>query len=150
MKDVNGKTIYLRTTEEKILTAWVNKQKRKISVRDVVKVGTIHTYEDTLIYRLWNTNLVEKIGDSVYIYIASNQEELDRYYHGWNYCRRDYIISNTTKSRLNAFLYYYGFNSLEVHSSMKDWSVKYNGELLDVDSWYKLDFTSHKLVKAKK
>ena len=149
MKDVNGKTIYLRTTEEKILTAWINKQTRKISIRDTVKVGTIHSYEDSIFYRLWNTNLVEKIGDDVYIYIASNQEEADRYYNGW-YGRRDYIISNTTKSRLNAFLCYYGFNYLEVHSSMKDWSVKYNGELLDVDSWYKLDFTSHKLVKVEK
>ena len=148
MKDVNGKTIYLRTTEEKILTAWVNKQKRKISVRDVVKVGTIHTYEDTLIYRLWNTNLVEKIGDSVYIYIASNQEELDRYCNGWNYCRRDYIISNTTKSRLNAFLNYYGFNRLEVHSSKKLFGVWHNGKKLENDSWYELDFTSRELVKV--
>ena len=75
-------------------------------------------------------------------------EEVDRYYTGYNYYpRREYIISNTTKSRLNAFLNYYGFNSLEVHSSMKDWSVKYNGEKLDVDTWYKLDLNNKRLIK---
>ena len=77
-------------------------------------------------------------------------DELDRMYTNGFYPRRDYIISNTTKSRLNVFLYYYGFNSLEVHSSKKEWSVKHNGRELNVDSWYKLDFNSKELIEAEK
>lgn len=149
-RGINGQTVYCRTTEEKILKAWEGLEDRKISIRDTVKNHSIafSQHKVVMIYKLWNTNLIERFDDDIYIHISSNQEEIDRYTTGWNYCRRDYIISNTTKSRLNTFLNYYGFNSLEVHSSMKDWSVKYNGEKLEVDKWYKLDFVNHKLDKV--
>jgi hypothetical protein len=148
MNNIEGNKIYCRSTEEKILEAWENLalgKMKKISIRDSV----IFHESNFIEYILWNTSLVKADKDrkNVYIFIASNMEEQDRYYH--NYCpRRDYIISNTTKSRLNAFLNYYGLNSLEVHSSMKEWSVKYNGEELKVDSWYKLDLKNKKLLPA--
>ena len=144
---LDGQKVYCRDTEEKILKAWedlgLGKMKR-ISVRD----SLVFKENGIIDYVLWNTTLVKADRDrkNVYIYIASNMEESDRYYRNY-YPRREYIISNTTKSRLNAFLNYYGFNSLEVHSSMKDWSVKYNGEKLDVDCWYKLDLNNKRLVK---
>ena len=120
---------------------------KKISVRDTVIVRADLSKE----YILWNTSLVRTSwNNNVSIYIASNMEERDRYwkpnpYNMWQ--PRDYIISNTTKSRLNAFLSYYGVNSLEVHSSKKEWSVKYNGKELELDSWYKLDLKTKELVK---
>ena len=149
MNNVYGNKIYLRSTEEKILETWENlalgKMKR-ISVRDSV----IFKENGIIEYILWNTTLVKADRDrkNVYIYIASNMEEQHRYYSGYNYYpRREYIISNTTKSRLNVFLDYYGFNGLEAHSSMKDWSVKHNGEKLEIDTWYKLDLNNKRLIK---
>ena len=143
----NGQKVYCRTTEEKILQAWkdlaLGKTKR-VSIRD----SLVFKENGIIDYILWNTTLVkaDKNRKNVYIYIASNMEEQNRYYNNY-YPRREYIISNTTKSRLNAFLDYYGFNSLEVHSSMRDWSVKYNGEKLEIDSWYKLDLENKRLIK---
>lgn len=147
MTDFEGKTIYCKVAEEKILNAWKDRKNKKISIRDSVKIGA----DDSIRYRLWNTDLVIKFknDDNIYINISGNMEERDRFYHYNGFWQpKDYIISNTTKSRLNAFLNYYGFNSLEVHSSMKDWSVKYDGEKLEVDSMYKLDFINKKLIKV--
>lgn len=142
----NGQKVWCRTTEEKILMAMENdfQSHKKISIRDTVIVKGDLSKE----YILWNTPLVRvAYKDNVSIYIASNMEECDRYYH--NYVpRRDFIISNTTKSRLNAFLSYYDFDLLEVHSSMKEWSVKHNGKELELDCWYKLDFSTKELIKA--
>lgn len=145
MEKFNGGKLYCRVAEEKILEAFIENKAKKISVRDSVIVNAEKT-----IYRLWNTNLVEKIGDDIYINISSNMDEIDRMYTNGFYPRRDYIISNTTKSRLNVFLYYYGFNSLEAHSSKKEWCVKHNGRELQVDSWYKLDFNTKELIEAEK
>ena len=147
MTNFYGDRLYCRSTEEKIIEAFCNGVSKKISIRDRIENKSDSVFNKTD-YILWNTTLVKKCNDDIYIYIASNMEEQDRYYTGYNYYpRREYIISNTTKSRLNAFLSYYGFNSLEVHSSMKDWSVKYNGEKLDVDCWYKLDLNNKRLIK---
>lgn len=145
MNSINGKRLYCRTIEKRILTSWKNdvKHESKLSIRDNVTVSI----DGAKNYRLWNTDLVRysSSGD-VYINVTGNRDMEYRYYH---YGRtRDYIITNTTKRRLNAFLNYYGFNSLEVHSSRKDWSVRYNGEKLEVDSWYKLDFENNKLLKV--
>ena len=149
MLGFNGQRVWCRTTEEKILQAMENDHKshKKISIRDTVIVRADLSKE----YILWNTSLVRTSwNNNVSIYIASNMEERDRYwkpnpYNMWQ--PRDYIISNTTKSRLNAFLSYYDFDSLEVHSSKKDWSVKHNGKELDLDCWYKLDLKTKELVK---
>jgi len=143
----NNQRVWCRSTEERILEAFCNGVSKKISIRDRIENKSDSVFNKTE-YILWNTTLVKKFENDIYIYIASNMEEQDRYYTGYNYYpRREYIISNTTKSRLNAFLSYYGFNSLEVHSSMKDWSVRYDGEKLDVDSWYKLDLDNKRLIK---
>ena len=147
MNNINGKRLWCRSTEEKIIEAFCNGVSKKISIRDRIENKSDSVFNKTE-YILWNTTLVKKFEDDIYIYIASNMEEIDRYYTGYNYYpRREYIISNTTKSRLNAFLSYYGFNSLEVHSSQKDWSVKYDGEKLEVDCWYKLDLNNKRLIK---
>ena len=151
MLGINGNRVWCRTTEEKILQAWedlsIGKCKR-ISVRD----SLVFKENGIIDYILWNTTLVKADKDrkNVYIYIASNMEERDRYWkpNGFSVWQpREYIISNTTKSRLNAFLSYYDFDSLEVHSSKKEWSVKYNGKELDLDCWYKLDLKTKELVK---
>ena len=149
MLGINGNRVWCKTTEEKILQAMENdyESHKKISIRDTVIVKGDLSKE----YILWNTPLVRTSWkNNVSIYIASNMEERDRYwkpnpYNMWQ--PRDYIISNTTKSRLNAFLSYYDFDSLEVHSSKKEWSVKYQGKELELDSWYKLDFKTKELVK---
>ena len=147
----NGQRVWCRATEEKILQAWedlsIGKCKR-ISIRD----SLVFKENGVIDYILWNTTLVKADKDrkNVYIYIASNMEERDRYWKPNPYTMwtpKDFIISNTTKSRLNAFLSFYGFNFLEVHSSKKDWSVKHNGKELELDCWYKLDFNTKELVK---
>ncbi len=151
MLGINDNRVWCRTTEEKILQTWedlsIGKCKR-ISVRD----SLVFKENGIINYILWNTTLVKADKDrkNVSIYIASNMEERDRYWKPNSFSvwqPREYIISNTTKSRLNAFLSYYGFNSLEVHSSKKEWSVKYNGKELELDSWYKLDLKTKELVK---
>lgn len=150
MKGLNGNNLYLRKTEEKILQAWEDLARgkmQKISIRDSV----IFRENGTIEYILWNTTLVraDKDRKNVSIYIASNMEEADRYYKGYSWTpQREYIISNTTKSRLNAFLNYYGLDSLDVHSSMKDWSVKHNGKELKIDSWYSLDLEAKELKEV--
>lgn len=68
------------------------------------------------------------------------------YYHGYGR-RKEVAMTQTTKSRPNAFLDYYGFNSLEVHSSKKLFGVWHNGKELENNTWYELDFASHELVK---
>lgn len=145
----NGQRVWCRATEEKILLAMENdyKSHKKLSIRDTVIIdGDLQKK-----YILWNTPLVRvSYRDNVSIYIASNMEERDRYFKPNPYTMwtpKDYIISNTTKSRLNTFLSYYGFNSLEAHSSKKEWSVKHNGKELELDCWYKLDFKTKELVK---
>ena len=146
MNNINGKRLWCRDTEEKIIQAFLNGTNKKVSIRDSIINKSDSVFNHT-VYRLWNTDLVKKFEGDIYINISNNQEEVNRYCASWNYCRRDYIISNTTKSRLNAFLDYYGFDSLEVHSSMKDWSVKYRGKELKVASvsWYKLNFSTKEL-----
>ena len=143
----------MRVIEEKILQNWSIRKPGKLSARDSIYLACVQGYNDSICYRLWNTNLVEKIGKTVYINLSGNMEERDRFYRPNPFSMwqpRDYIMSNTTKSRLNAFLNYYGFNYLEVHSSLKDWSIKYNGEKLEVDSWYKLNMEEKKLEKVEK
>jgi hypothetical protein len=120
-------------------------RKAKISKRDTVICG-----DSGKIYKLWNTELIAENLETkeVKINISGNDDMVYQYYR---YGRaKDVIITQTTKSRLNAFLDYYGFDGLEVHNSMKEFCVKYHGKELEVasDSWYKLDFTTKELVKC--
>ena len=146
MNSINGKNFYCRVIEERILTRWQDgmKQDSELSVRDKVAVSI----DGTKTYRLWNTDLVRcsPSGD-VYINVTGNSDMEDNYYR-WYRRPEEVIMTRTTKNRLNAFLHYYGFDSLKVRSRKKDWSIKYNGEKLEVDNWYKLDLENNRLLKV--
>ena len=140
----NGK-LYCKTIEERILDSWEDNKKHdsKLTARDFLVVRL----DGSKYYRLWNTELIRcSCTGDIFINITGNDDMDYKYYR---YGRtKDVIITQTTKNRLNLFLKYYGFDSLEAHSSMKEWSVKYNGEELKVNNWYKLDFENKKLVLA--
>lgn len=145
ISNFTGKRVWCREAEEKILTAWSKNKSAKISKRDCVNAG-----DTEKVYTLWNTDLVcENLETGeVKINITGNDDMVDLYY-----CQgrtKDVIMTQTTKNRLNVFLNYYGFDSLEVHNSVKEACVKYHGKELKVssDSWYKLDFTTKELVKC--
>ena len=144
MNSINGKRFYCRTIEERILISWKNdvKQGSKLSARDKVAVSI----DGTKTYRLWNTDIVRcSTSGDVYINVTGNSDMDGNFYrHGR---KKEVIMTQTTKNRLNAFLHYYGFDSLKVRSSKKDWSIKYNGEKLEVDNWYKLDLENNRLLK---
>ena len=145
ISNITGKRVCCRATEEKILTAWSENKSAKISKRDCVNAGDAEK-----LYTLWNTDLVSENLETgeVKINITGNDDMTDLYYrHGRI---KDVIMTQTTKRRLNAFLDYYGFDSLEVHNSKKEVCVKYHGKELKVDSysWYKLDFTTKELLKC--
>lgn len=145
ISNFTGKRVLCRATEEKILTAWSENKSAKISIRDCVNVGDAEK-----LYTLWNTDLVcENLETGeVRINITGNDDMVDIYYRQGR--TKDVIMTQTTKNRLNIFLDYYGFDSLEVHNSMKEVCVKYHGKELKVssNSWYKLDFTTKELVKC--
>ena len=145
ISNITGKRVCCRETEEKILTAWSENKSAKISKRDCV-----NAVDAEKIYTLWNTDLVSENLENgeVKINITGNDDMVDLYYSRGR--TKDVIMTQTTKRRLNAFLDYYGFDSLEVHNSMKEVCVKYHGKELKVssDSWYKLDFTTKELVKC--
>ena len=148
ISNITGKRVWCRATEEKILTVWSVNKSAKVSKRDIVNTGD--TGDTEKLYTLWNTDLVSENLETgeVKINITGNDDMIDLY------CRygriKDVIMTQTTKRRLNAFLDYYGFDSLEVHNSKKEVCVKYHGKELKVDSysWYKLDFTTKELVKC--
>lgn len=145
MKDINGNTLYLRKAEENVLNAFLNgnRGERKVTVRDTVVIRL----DSSAYYRLWNTKLVERSTDgSIRVYITDNSDMDYVYYRNYGR-RRDPAMTQTTKGRLDAFLRYYGFNTLEVHSSKKLFGVWHNGKELENNTWYELDFTSRELVK---
>lgn len=146
MNCINGKTLYCRKAEENVINAFISSKKadRKLSVRDHVCVRL----DTSAFYQLWNTELVRRLTDGgIWIYIT-DCNDMDQAYYGHYGRRKDVAMTQTTKSRLNAFLDYYGFNSLEVHSSKKLFGVWHNGKELENNTWYELDFTSHELVKV--
>lgn len=139
----NGK-LYCSKIEGCILDSWEDNKKHisQLTVRDFLVVRP----EGNKCYQLWNTELVRcSCTGDISINITGN-DDMDYTYYSYRGRPREVIITQTTKNRLNLFLNYYGFNSLEVHSSMKEWCVKYNGEELKVNSWYKLDFENKNLV----
>lgn len=145
ISNFTGKRVWCRAAEEKILTAWSENKSAKISIRDCVNVGDAEK-----LYTLWNTNLVSENLETgeVRINITGNDDMVDIYYRQGRI--KDVIMTQTTKNRLNLFLAYYGFDSLEVHNSVKEFCVRYHGKELKVssNSWYKLDFTTKELVKC--
>lgn len=145
ISNITGRRVRRNATEEKILAVWSVNKSAKISKRDWV-----NAVDTEKLYTLWNTDLVSENMETgeVKINITGNDDMVDLYYR--HYRMNDVIMTQTTKNRLNAFLDYYGFDSLEVHNSKKEVCVKYHGKELKVDSysWYKLDFTTKELVKC--
>lgn len=150
MYSITGKRLYLRKAELKVLRKvelkvlekWAEEEAGKVSVRDIITRNGKDKF-----YYLWDTELVKKVDGKAYIYITGEHGK-DSVYYG-NYPRRkEVIMTNTTKSRLNSFLEYYGYNPLEVHSSKKEWSIKHNGKELELNTWYRLA-ENWELVKAK-
>lgn len=137
MNCINGKTLYCRDADEKVIRAFSLWQKsdRKLSVRDRVIVRL----DGSASYTLWNTELVRRQTDgNIWIYIT-DCNDMDQAYYGHYGRRKDVAMTQTTKNRLNAFLSYYGFNPLEVHSSKKLFGVWHNGNELKNNTWYLLD-----------
>lgn len=137
--------VWCRQADEKVLIAWEDntKRERKVSVRDTVRV----LLDGSRDYRLWNTVLVRAdCTDFVEIYITDNSD-MEHVYYGMRGRSRQVAMTQTTKNRLNAFLDYYGFNALEVHSSKKLFGVWHNGKELSNNTWYHLDFETKELVK---
>ena len=146
MNCINGKTLYVRGADENVVNVFISSKKcdRKLSVRDRVIVHMDNSAE----YILWNTTLVRRLTDgTIWIYIT-DCNDMDQAYYGMYGRRKDVAMTQTTKNRLGCFLQYYGFNSLEVHSSKKLFGVWHNGNELENNTWYELDFTSHELVKV--
>ena len=137
--------IYCSAVVNKILTTWSKNKSLKSSQRDSVIVEPAEK-----IYKLWNTNLVSENLETreVKINITDNDDMSNIYFRYGR--RKDVIMTQTTRNRVNAFLDYYGFDRLEVHNSQKEFCVKYHGKRLKVssDSWYKLDFDTKELIEC--
>jgi hypothetical protein len=148
MTDIKGKTIYMRKADENVLNAFISGhytgRVKRVSVRDRVFIRM----DNSASYVLWDTELVRRLTDRrIWIYITSEHGKDSEYYGNYER-RRDPAMTQTTRARLDAFLNYYGFSRLEVHSSKKLFGVWHNGKELENDSWYELDFTSRELVKV--
>lgn len=133
-----------RVIEEKIIDVFFSGDKKApvyvLSKRDVVK-----KYENGgASYYLWDTELVRKdSNENIYIFPSSSTSEDYRYYR---YGRDNFPpISNTTRSRLNAFIWELlktgGF-------CQKNWELYFGNHKIETDVWYKLDRQNKKLVKA--
>lgn len=95
----------MRKIEKTILDVFFSGSKKApvyvLSKRDMVK-----KYVDGgASYYLWDTELVRKGSNgNIYLFPSSSTSEENNYYRGF-YCRKNYPpISNTTRSRLNAFV----------------------------------------------
>lgn len=133
-----------RVIEEKILDVFFNGNKKEYNLS---KRDRIRKYLDgSASYYLWNTEIVRKdCYGNIYIFLSSSTSEEDNYYHGGYHWREKYPpISNTTRSRLNAFIW-------EVLKTggfcQKNWELYFGAEKIETDSWYKLDRENKRLVK---
>lgn len=132
-----------RVIEEKILDVFFNGVSGKIynlSKRDRVEVR-----DNSTSYYLWDTELVRKDEDgNIYLFPSSSTSEDWQYYryYGRNNCPP---VSQTTRSRLNAFIWELlktgGFYQ-------RNWELYFGDCKIETDSWYKLDRQNKKLVKA--
>lgn len=133
-----------RVIEEKILEVFFSGDKKApvyvLSKRDVVR-----KYVDGgASYYLWSTELVRKDSNgNIFLFPSSSTSEDYQYYR---YGRDNFPpISNTTRSRLNAFIRELlktgGF-------SQKNWELYFGDKKIETDSWYKLDRENKKLVEV--
>lgn len=133
-----------RVIEEKILDVFFSGDKKApvyvLSKRDIVK-----KYVDGgASYYLWDTELVRKDSNgNIFLFPSSSTSEDYQYYR---YGRNNYPpISNTTRSRLNAFIWELlktgGF-------CQKNWELYFGNRKIETDSWYKLDRENKRLVEV--
>lgn len=100
MNCINGKTLYCRDADRKVVEAFISSKKcdRKISVRDHVLVRM----DNSAYYKLWNTELVRRYAEgNIWIYIT-DCNDMDQAYYGMYARRKDVAMTQTTKSRLKA------------------------------------------------
>lgn len=133
----------VRVIEEKILDVFFNEDK-KASFYVLSKRDMVRKYADGgASYFLWNTELVRKDSNgNIHLFPSSSTSEDYQYYR---YGRNNYPpISNTTRSRLNAFIWELlrtsGF-------CQKNWELYFGNRKIETDSWYKLDRENKRLVK---
>lgn len=132
----------MRKIEETILEVFFSGNKKApvyvLSKRDVVK-----KYVDgSASYYLWDTELVRKDSKgNIYLFPSSSTSEDYQFYR---YGRNIYPpISNTTRSRLNAFIW-------ELLKSggfcQKNWELYFGDRKIEIDVWYQLDRENKKLI----
>lgn len=132
-----------RVIEEKILDVFFNEDK-KASFYVLSKRDMVRKYADGgASYFLWNTELVRKDGKgNIYLFPSSSTSEDYQYYR---YGRNNYPpVSNTTRSRLNAFIWEL-LKTCGFHQ--KNWELYFCNRKIETDSWYKLDRENKRLVK---
>lgn len=134
----------MRKIEETILEVFFSPDKKApvyvLNKRDMVK-----KYVDGgASYYLWDTELVRKDKNgNIFLFPSSSTSEDYQYYR---YGRdNNPPISNTTRSRLNAFIWELlktgGF-------SQKNWELYFGNRKIKIDSWYKLDRENKRLVEV--
>lgn len=131
----------MRVIEEKIIETFYSGAKKdyNLSIRDRVTVRLDGSSD----YYLWETNLVHKsCTGELSIFLSSSTSEELRYYR---YGRMSNYppISNTTRGRINAFLWNCGVSGLY----QRNWKLYWNKEELELDSWYTVDVENKRLVK---
>lgn len=122
----------MKTIEEKIIKVFFSGDKKEynLSVRDKVIVRL----DGSASYYLWNTEIVQmdSIGN-IFLFPSSSTSEDYQYYR---YGRDNYPpISNTTRSRLNAFLDHLHFDRFY----QKNWELYFGNNKIKVDTWYAID-----------
>ncbi len=132
-----------RAIEEKILDVFFNGVSGKsynLSRRDRVEKFP----DGKTSYFLWDTELVRRDSNgNIFLFPSSSTSEDYQYYrYGRN---NNPPISNTTRSRLNAFIWELlktgGF-------SQKNWELYFGNRKIETDSWYKLDRENKRLVEV--
>ena len=133
----------MRKIEKTILDVFFSGDRKApvylLSKRDMVK-----KYVDGgASYFLWDTELVRKDSKgNIFLFPSSSTSEDYQYYR---YGRdNNPPISNTTRSRLNAFIWELlktgGFYQ-------KNWELYFGNSKIETDIWYQLDRQNKKLVK---
>ena len=132
----------MKTIEKKILEVFTSGKTgdHYLTKRDRVTVKE----NGSKSYYLWDTELVRKDSNgNIYIFPSSSTSEDYQYYR---YGRdNNPPISQTTRSRLNAFIWEF----LETGGfCQKNWELYFGNRKIESDSWYKIDRQNKTLVEV--
>lgn len=134
----------MRKIEETILEVFFSPDK-KAPVYVLSKRDMVRKYVDGgASYYLWDTELVRKDKNgNIFLFPSSSTSEDYQYYR---YGRdNNPPISNTTRSRLNAFIW----ELLKTGGFFqKNWELYSGNQKIKTDSWYKLDRENKRLVEV--